>query len=1160
MNLNGLGDKLTYPGNKEYLMENDVIMLSETWIDENTDPKRFIIPGFKEFNVHRKNLHSNAHRSSGGILVYIRKSLLSGIKKVKEVCDHFVVLEIRTIKGIAMHLIVAYIPPLKTSYICKTCDNNFYDTLRDLVIQYATKGSVSVCGDMNAHTAEINENIPNDVQGNDPSDLVDPAIWNTEIPSRVSVDKKPVNQHGTDLLSLCIASGLRIMNGRAFADKGLGKATFIKGECESVLDYLLVQESSYSKLTNFFIGDKWPESDHCPVHFEFSLEGGIQTQSKSYCSAESNELYKKFMYEENDASRALIRSCLTDEIGSAALSKFYDGIYSLESGSQLCSYFDNYILQACERSMKSTKKSLCKSKFPANGWFDDDCKKAKSAYHEANRLGKPRSVLDQLENDYKRIVQQKKREHNYKNLSDLQSCQNQKELWKKLKNLKQKNMHVAEDFSVEDFRNFYSKPAIENKNNCFDFDLSHAEDLKELVRKFVSSKGEEAPLSEKTSEDELIRYILNATIENEEIMAAIHKLKKGKSPGIDGIPLDIFKDFTMQLLPPLSSLLNYMFEKGEYPDSWSTAVISPVPKVSQPVLTEQFRRISVLPAASKIYEEIMNNRLVFIETVFEKGDPFNGGFKKGSRTSDNLFILNAIIEKYKCMGKPLFLCFVDFKRAFDSINRALLFVKLIKNGYTSKLLRVIIDMYSKTSSVVKWKGYLSKSFNDVMGVAQGGITSPFLFKNFLTDLGENLNDDCGVVLHESIISHLLWADDLFLVSPSADLMQLQLNNLKSYCSQWQMVVNTVKTKVIVFGVRDTTKFSFMFGENVIDICKNYSYLGNLIKDSRNPFSKIDEVILHKCFKACYKIGDYVRGLGQLTPSLAVHFFNALIAPILDYGSEVWFSEATAKELEKFQKKYFKRNLSVRLGTPDHAVFGEIGVMPISLRLKQNVLKYLHRINTLPDTSPVRWAYLELKTLHDYGYDTWCKKAFGILNEFQSMAGYVDGAFYNIKSNLVKNKLKSVYRTYYKTKWLSDINDIEVCRKLRTYKLFKTSFKFEKYLHIPNKKIRNAIARFRVSSHHLAIELGRHHKPVIPEEERLCLKCNVVQNEMHHLLDCSSLTSLRKPLYDSASKAIANFERLTPQNKFIKMLKCEEKEFLICLGTFLMKADVMLVNP
>ncbi len=1155
MNIKGLGDKLSFPGNVQYLMKSDIIMLSETWIDNETDLKKYQIPGFKEYNVYRKCLHSNATRSSGGVLIYIRKCYLPNVRLVQEICDHFAVLEIKTSNGNVMHLIVCYIPPHDTTFVCKTCDNNFYCCLQDLVISYANKGPVMICGDMNAHTGVINENVSIDNYENDPSDLVNPIVWNTILPERVSEDRKPLNEHGRDLLSLCAASGLRIMNGRAFEDNGIGKATFIKGTCRSVLDYLLIQEKCHSVLSNFSVGGKWPDTDHCPIHFELTLKG-FQSLCKQSKVADSTQLYKKFIYDKNDVN--LVRSCLTDELGSAALSKFYDSIFLLESGSQVCEKFDNYILQACERSMKSSKQ-LSRSKFPSNQWFDDDCKKAKSDYHEAVRNEEPQTILDALENDYKRIIQRKKREYNYENLSLLQSCRNQKELWSKLNSLKRKTTPSNDDLTLSDFYNFYSKPAIDNENNCNDFDLTHAKDLENFFENFVTSKDVKMPLNEQSVEDDLLHYILNATITNEEIMTAIWKLKASKSPGIDGVPIGLFKDCTTELLPLLNTLLNYMFEQGEYPDSWSDAVISPVPKVNSPLTTEQFRRISVLPAASKIYEQIINNRMVFIETAFEKGDQLNGGFKKGSRTSDNLFILNAIIEKYRCMGKPLFICFVDFKRAFDCVNRALMFVKLIRIGYSSKLLRVLTDMYSKSSSFVKWKGYLSKSFKDVMGVAQGAITSPFLFKSFLADLGKYLNDECGVVLHQSIITHLLWADDLFLVSPSADLMQSQLNNLKSYCSQWQMVVNTVKTKMMVFGVKDASKFNFMFGNDVISICENYSYLGNLIKDSRNPFTRIDEVVLHKCFKACYKIRDYVQGLGQLTPSLAVHFFNTLIAPILDYGSEIWYTDGIAKELEKFQKKYFKRNLSVRINTPDQAVFGEYGILPITLRLKQNVLKYIHRLNSLPDTSPVKWAYLELKALHDYGYETWCKRAFAILHEFEWEAGYVSGGFVNVKSQQVKTKLKNAYSTLYKAQWLSDINDIGVCRKLRTYKLFKTSFKLEKYLHIPNKNIRNAIARFRVSSHHLAIELGRHHKPIIPEEKRLCTNCGVVQDEIHHLLVCSLLATIREPLLKSACDVIPRFERLSEKNKFVQMMKCEEIEFLMSLGKFLIKADEVLKN-
>ncbi len=270
---------------------------------------------------------------------------------MQELCDHFVVLEVKDNDNTLMYIIACYIPPSDTTFVCKTCDNNYYCSLTDLVVHYSAKGPVSVCGDLNAHTAEVNENITYEQNS---SDLVEPSVWNLDLPHRTSEDKRPLNDYGTELISLCIASGLRIANGPCYADKAIGKATFIRGECRSVLDYLLLQESIYPLLSGFSIGDKWPESDHCPVMFEFTLPCGVKKVPRSDSPKESYDTYTRFFYDET--SKDGFKLCLSDEYGSAALSDFYNGVFSLESSNQLCEYFDTYILQACERSLGSSGK------------------------------------------------------------------------------------------------------------------------------------------------------------------------------------------------------------------------------------------------------------------------------------------------------------------------------------------------------------------------------------------------------------------------------------------------------------------------------------------------------------------------------------------------------------------------------------------------------------------------------------------------------------------------------------------------------------------------------------------------------------------------------------------------------------------------------------
>ncbi len=123
-----------------------------------------------------------------------------------------------------------------------------------------------------------------------------------------------------------------------------------------------------------------------------------------------------------------------------------------------------------------------------------------------------------------------------------------------------------------------------------------------------------------------------------------------------------------------------------------------------------------------------------------------------------------------------------------------------------------------------------------------------------------------------------------------------------------------------------------------------------------------------------------------------------------------------------------------------------------------------------------------------------------------------------------------------------------------------NFQMEQYLSLQNKNYRIAIARFRMSSHHLAIEIGRHSRPKTPEEKRLCPKCKDIQDELHHLLICSSLADLRKPLLNSAAQCINNFGTLSLEKQFSEILECTDNNLLTQLAIFLRQADNLLRGP
>ena len=97
---------------------------------------------------------------------------------------------------------------------------------------------------------------------------------------------------------------------------------------------------------------------------------------------------------------------------------------------------------------------------------------------------------------------------------------------------------------------------------------------------------------------------------------------------------------------------------------------------------------------------------------------------------DNIFILNGIIDKCKEIGRPLFACFVDFKSAFDLINRSALLYKLMNQGSNGKFLAVMKSMFRNATSRVKWGGHLGEIFENIYGVLQGGVLSQNLLKHF----------------------------------------------------------------------------------------------------------------------------------------------------------------------------------------------------------------------------------------------------------------------------------------------------------------------------------------------------------------------------------------------------------------------------------------------
>ena len=605
------------------------------------------------------------------------------------------------------------------------------------------------------------------------------------------------------------------------------------------------------------------------------------------------------------------------------------------------------------------------------------------------------------------------------------------------------------------------------------------------------------------------------------------------------------------------AIFNYVFHNGVYPQLWSEGIINPIFKMGKMSQPDNYRKITLLSSLGKLFDSVLNNRLCFCKDALQKdGNPWQNGFKQGTQSTDNLFILNGIIEKYQALNLPVYTCFADFKSAFDYVNRHALLFKLTSRGYSGNFFRILCDLFSKAKNRVKWNMELSEMFDNVYGVLQGGIISPSLFKLYIDDMCQYLSGETGVTIGETVVNRLIFADDLVLMSETSTGLQRLIYGLETYCRRWHMRLNILKTKIMILN--ENTEVSrdvnmFTFEAKHIEQVDSYKYLAVIISSNKKRFKKHFDYVKEKTNRAITTANIYIRQAvcGELPLHLYLKVFDRQIRPILEYASEIWYQPLPIEVLETAQLKYLKKIIGVSQSTPTLAVLGETGRFPLHLRQEDSVIKLWGRIQQLPNSNTLSKIYRDLLRLCEQGYDTWSgrvKSIFAKYNVDDKMANKLTSADID---RFVQNFHEIWYKRYQQD-WLDAINDNKKSSKLRTYRLDKTDYRIEPHkLYIRNKKHQRALTRLRVSSHKLNIELGRHSRPSIPRDERVCQFCDAreIDDEIHFLFQCKFHKEERISLLDEIKPLCPINEAPTITNMFQCIMKSKNQYVLMALAKF-----------
>ena len=1116
-------------------------------------------PGYR---VHNNTRKCNKY---GGVCTMVENSISRGVKVIPVKFEDAVACKLdKNFFGLEedLYLVNSYIKPAQTS--TKTSEKTGLDILADLdqfLNELHTKGDIIMCGDFNARIGKNIDYIRNELSGAESFVPLPDDYIPQDLRDRNNKDRK-TNSYKKPFLDLLINNKLHILNGRTLGDS-LGELTCIKHNGASVVDYFAVSYNSSKYIGHMTVLPFTPYSDHKPLALKLTI---AMKSEKTYKPL--HEVYKPTpcRYKIDTTSKSGLQEAMdrpdiklkTEQLLNSEYNQTTDNTYELNR------LVTEHIQMIADLTLSKTKVPKHKTATFLNKkpWFTSVTRSAKRELSRATNIvsGLPdsdylRKNFYRVKNTYKKLVTKSKDNFFDKLNTDIESGKVLN--WNQFKKLKthKANKIKFDSLDMENFEKFF-KALYSNVHETIS-DEKKTEIFNEAsrIKNFDLTESAEA--------------ILNQPIKAEEILESLSTLKNGKSSSDDMINNEILKSLFEKNASLLVKLFNQCLNSGVYP--WNNSLITPLHKKGCKSNPDNYRAVAVSSNVGKLFSTILLNRLLKFKGAHSP-DPVNQlGFSKGAQTYDHILTLQTIVNKYRKQKTPVYAVFVDFRKAFDSVCREALFLKLAKLGIRGKIFETLNHMYSNSTAQIKLSGHLSNKFPISKGTEQGHPLSPDLFKIYIKDLSPRLDfDNCPKLLN-TLVSHLLWADDLIILALDPATLQKQLNELNEFCKEWGIEINADKTKLIRFNSKyeNACDNKFKIGNYTLKEVDSYCYLGMDIHKS-GSFAPARTSLKNKAMRALYSLKGTVNKSKLSFRSLTT-LFDSLIKPIVLYGAPIYtpdmhiikhiaklsrdsahlshtkfLRKLSQLDCEKTHLHFLKWALGVNRKASNIGAWGESGRYPLIYECLNLTIKYLRRIKNLKNDSLVSLAFSEQAKMNldwysgiepllsldptfemDHVTAHQFMKSKGTNNDHQPPTQYNFLFHKGIKQSIPQqsvinpNQCKQFspfiimkkLKQNFKKSWQSGLNS---STKLEAYCTSKSEFAKEPYLDtIKTYTDRVSLTRLRISAHNLEIEMGR--RTSTPRIARICKWCNLslgaktIENEFHFINDCDLYAQLRRNL-------------------------------------------------
>ena len=825
----------------------------------------------KDLGGGYKLYYHGCERNKNGVGIILSASLVGDVVEVKRQSDRIIQMKL-DYKGCMLNVISAYAPQTG-------CDeeekDKFWEEMDNAMVCIPNEERMFIGADLNGHVGEGNA---------DCKDIMGVHGFGTR------------NAGGERIVEFASRTSMAVLN-TYFTKKDEHKITYKSGGRKTQIDYMLYRRKGLKEVADCktLVGEHVTKQHRllvCKLQLETKPRRPAPVEPRiRWWKLKEDSIREDFKRRVGQTlGQTLPEDWKTTTTTFKEIAKSVLGSSSGRKKVDKDTWWWNPEVQTCIRSKKQTKKEWdLKQDDPSKVAYKMACKATKRAVAKA-KAEAYRTLYEHLdtkegEKDAYRLAKQRD-----KASKDVQEVRNIRD--------EDGNVLTSEEDILDRWKGYFER-------------LMNEEHPRELRTQLATTNVQAVP-----------------DISKSEVWKSMQSMKNGKALGPDGIPAEAWKCLGEPAVEFLTSLFNRILRGEPMPDEWRQSTIVPIyKKKGDAQQCGNYRGIKLTSHTMKIWEKVVEARL---RRDIEIGEQ-QYGFMPGRSTTDAIFALRILEEKYREGQKELHCVFIDLEKAYDRVPREEVWYCLRSAGVPETYIEVIQDMYDNSKTIVRCAVGTTEAFSVKVGLHQGSALSPFLFTVVMDQLTKGIRREAPWTM--------MFADDVVLTAECKTQLELDLERWRNALESRGLRISRTKTEYLCGNKKDVQSPIKLQGADVPET-EDFRYLGSTLQSNGECGREIKKRI-----QAGWHSWRRMSGIlcdRRVSARLKGKIHRTVVRPAMMYGLEtVAMTKRQETELEVAEMKMLRFELGVtRIDMIRNSLIrGSLHVAPIRNKVREARLRW-----------------------------------------------------------------------------------------------------------------------------------------------------------------------------------------------------------------------------